>query len=135
LLTALLFPQVAEIEALRTERDDQRRAISALQARLIAAKASNDSLQQRFLDLERLLVQSILGYSPDAATANLAMQQSLSPAAAHPQQLALGATNVVVPEVALCQCAIDAQSIGKCCDAFCSVSSVPITIEAAQLVV
>jgi hypothetical protein len=91
LLTALLFPQVAEIEALRTERDDQRRAISALQARLIAAKASNDSLQQRFLDLERLLVQSILGYSPDAATANLAMQQSLSPAAAHPQQLALGA--------------------------------------------
>lgn len=91
MLTALLFPQVAEIEALRTERDDQRRAISALQARLIAAKASNDSLQQRFLDLERLLVQSILGYSPDAATANLAMQQSLSPAAAHPQQLALGA--------------------------------------------
>ena len=91
MLTALLFPQVAEIEALRTERDDQCRAISVLQARLSAAQASNASLQQRFLDLERLLVQSILGYSPDAATANLAMQQSLSQAAAHPQQLALGA--------------------------------------------
>ena len=30
--------------------------------------------------------------------------------------------------------AIDAQSVGNCCDPLCSVSSMPITIEAAQLV-
>ncbi len=86
----MFFSQVAEVAALRAERDEQRRAISGLQARLITAQASNASLQQRLLDLERLLVQSILGHSPDLAAASLALQQSLAPAA-NPQQLALGA--------------------------------------------
>ena len=41
--------------------------------------------------------------------------------------------NVVVPEVAHGQCAVDAQSVGNRCDALCSKSS-SIIMDAAQLV-
>jgi len=86
------------VAALRSERDEQRITIGALQARLIAAQASQASLQQCLFELQQLFCQSLMGHSPDAAAMTLALQQALS-AAAPPtsQQLALAASCGLLP--------------------------------------
>jgi len=95
---------VAEVAALRSERDEQRMAIGALQARLIAAQASHAGLQQRLIDLERLLCQSLMGHHPEAAAAS--RQPTMEPAAA--QQLAFGAIDRMAPSPAVAACALAA---------------------------
>ena len=63
--------QVAQLAVLHRERDEQRVAINALQARLLSSQASQAALHEHVLELERLLCQaaSPLLCNPSAAAA------------------------------------------------------------------
>eukprot|EP00322_Chrysochromulina_rotalis_P014175 CAMPEP_0115862262 /NCGR_PEP_ID=MMETSP0287-20121206/18084_1 /TAXON_ID=412157 /ORGANISM="Chrysochromulina rotalis, Strain UIO044" /LENGTH=430 /DNA_ID=CAMNT_0003316675 /DNA_START=12 /DNA_END=1305 /DNA_ORIENTATION=- len=84
---------IAEVQALRTERDEQRLTISILQSRLISTQASEATLRGQSIELERLLYQTIVGRTPDAAI--VALQHAMASAGHHPT--ALGALDVAAP--------------------------------------
>ena len=104
------YLQVAQLAVLHRERDEQRVAINALQARLLSSQASQAALHEHVLELERLLCQaaSPLLCNPSAAAAlttpsaaaALALQHGVpntNPAVSAQQKLALLAPTAPVP--------------------------------------
>ena len=85
--------------------------------------------EQRVLELELLLPLRQDGCCSDCAIAE-SMQLAISKARGGDESSFGFWANLLNFR----QPAIDAQSVGNCCDPLCSVSSTPMIIEAAQLV-